>query len=286
MTDFDLIVGRSVAHVLDLLAEYENAWPVAGATDLLPLVRAGRWRPSLVVDITRLDELRYIRPAAGGLEIGTLTTQADLMRSPLVRERAAVLAEAAGRVAGPQVRARATLGGNICTASPAADTVPALLVLEAEAVILLPAGERRLPLSEFLIGPGQTALGPGELLKGVWIPALSSGAGMAFEKLGKRKALTISVVNAAALLTVEGGRIQQARLALGAVAPTVVRCPASEMALLGLEPGEALFARAAARVQEAIRPIDDVRASAAYRRAAAEALAQRTLLRAWQEVRQ
>lgn len=286
MIDFDLIVGRSVAHVLDLLTEYDNAWPVAGATDLLPLVRAGRWQPGLVVDITRLDELRYIRPAAGGLEIGALTTQADLMRSPLVRERAAVLAEAAGFVAGPQVRTRATLGGNICTASPAADTVPALLVLEAEAVILLPAGERRLPLSEFLIGPGQTALGPGELLKGVWIPALPSGAGMAFEKLGKRKALTISVVNGAALLVVADGHIQQARLALGAVAPTVVRCPASEEALQGGEPGESLFAEAADRVQEAIRPIDDVRASAAYRRVAAEALAQRTLLRAWQEVAQ
>jgi len=286
MTDFDLLVGRSVAHVLDLLAEYDNAWPVAGATDLLPLVRAGRWRPSLVVDITRLDELRYIRPLEDGLEIGALTTHAELMRSPLVREQAPVLADAAGCVAGPQVRARATLGGNICTASPAADTVPALLVLGAEAVMLNPEGERRLPLAEFLTGPGQTVLGADEMLKGVWIPALPQGAGMAFEKLGKRKALTISVVNTAALLVVADGHIQQARLALGAVAPTVVRCPASEEALQGGEPGESLFAEAAARVQEAIRPIDDVRASAAYRRVAAEALAQRTLLRAWQEVAQ
>ena len=263
---------------------------VAGATDFVPLVRAGRWRTSLAVDISRLDELRYIRPVDGGLEIGALTTHAALMRSRLVQQHAPVLAEAARQVAGPQVQARATLGGNICTASPAADTVPALLVLDAIAVLVSPEGQRRLPLVEYLTGPGQTARRPGEMLQGIALPPPPPGAGMAFEKLGKRKALIISVVNAAALLIPEGGRsaglqgirIGEARLALGAVAPTVVRCGAAEAFLVGQEPSEALFAAAAERVEDSIQPIGDVRASAEYRRVAAVALARRALARAWE----
>lgn len=314
MTDFDLVVARSVAHALEVLQDHTDATIVAGATDLIPLVRSGRWHTRLAVDITRLDELRYIKPVDGGLEIGALTTHAQLTRSPLVQEYVPVLAEAAACVAGPQVQARATMGGNICTASPAADTVPALLVLDAVAVLISPAGERRLPLSEFLTGPGQTVLRPGEMLKSVHIPPVPEGAGMAFEKMGKRKALVISVVNAAALLVpstgpstssgerpgqaTDGFHIGQARLALGAVAPTVVRCGAAEEFLIGKEPGspfdgvcgersrtaqDRLFAEAADLVQEAICPIDDVRASAAYRRVAAVALARRTLVRAWGE---
>jgi CO/xanthine dehydrogenase FAD-binding subunit len=281
MIDFDLVVSHSVGQALELLGTRADALPVAGATDLIPLARIGRWQPGLVVDITQLEELRYIEPVAGGLEIGALTSHAELMRSPLVLEQAPALVEAAASVAGPQVRARGTLGGNLCTASPAADTVPALLVLDAEVVLLGLEGERRLQLGEFLTGPGQTALGPGEMLKSVFVPTTSLGTGMAFEKLGKRKALIISVVNVAALLVAEGGRIQDARLALGAVAPTVVRCPEAEAFLVGREPVESTFAEAAYLIHETIRPIDDVRASAAYRRVAAEGLATRALARAW-----
>jgi CO/xanthine dehydrogenase FAD-binding subunit len=279
--DFDLLVGQSVGEVLDLLHRRADARVVAGATDLIPLVRAGRWNPGLVVDITGLDSLRFIREVAGGLEVGALTTHAEMLRSRLVREQAPALAEAAASVAGPQVRNRGTLGGNLCTASPAADTVPALLVLDAQAVVVGPSGERRLPLAEFLTGPGQTALGMGEMLNSVYVPALPRGAGTAFEKLGKRKALIISVVNAAALLVGDRGRIVDARLALGAVAPVVVRCPEAEAYLVGREPGDTTFDEAARRVQHTIRPIDDVRSSAVYRSAAAEGLAARALARAW-----
>jgi CO/xanthine dehydrogenase FAD-binding subunit len=282
MIDFDLVVGQSVGHALEVLRGRTDAALVAGATDLIPLVRVGRWHPGLVVDITHLETLRYIKPVAGGLEIGALTTHAELMHSPLVLEHAPALVEAAASVAGPQVRARGTLGGNLCTASPAADTVPALLVLDAQVVLTGLESERRLPLAAFLTGPGQTALQSGEILKSVFIPATPPGAGMAFEKLGKRKALIISVVNTAALLVAEGGRIQDARLALGAVAPTVVRCPAAEAFLAGQEPVESTFHEAARLIQETIRPIDDVRASAAYRRVAAEGLAARALARAWE----
>jgi xanthine dehydrogenase FAD-binding subunit len=282
MTDFDLIVGRSVEHVLGVLRDHQEAMVVAGATDFLPLVRAGRWHTSMALDITGLDDLRTIKPLGQGLEIGALTTHAELIRSRLVADRAPVLAEAARTVAGPQIQARATLGGNICTASPAADTVPALLVLDAEVVLTSAETERRMPLSELLLGPGQTALRPGELLTSVHIPPIPRGSGMAFDKLGRRKTLIISVANTAALLVANGAHISEARVAVGAVAPTVVRCPTAEASLVGQEPNEAVFGKGASRIQEAIRPIDDVRATAAYRRVAAEGLVRRTLSRAWE----
>jgi CO/xanthine dehydrogenase FAD-binding subunit len=307
LAEFDVVVGRSLAHVLEVLEDRPDARVVAGATDLIPFVRAGRWRPSLVVDITRLEELRGIRLAEGGLELGALVTHAELLSSPPVREHAPLLAEAAGCVAGPQVRARGTLGGNLCTASPAADSVPALLVLDAQVRLIGTAGERRLPLAQFLVGPGKTALLPGELLQGVYLPSLPPGSGASFGKVGKRRALVISVVNGAALLARQDGRITQARLALGAVAPTVVRCSTAEALLIGKQPAGAehlaqsrqdakgderdlaswrlgvrcLFDEAAECVIESILPIDDVRGSAAYRRAAAVGLTRRLLAEAW-----
>ena len=292
VAEFDLVVGRSAAHVLGVLQAQPDARIVAGATDFIPFVRAGRWRPRLVVDITRLEELRVIRHAEGGLEIGALVSHAQLMSSPLVQQGGfQVLAEAAGHVAGPQVRTRGTLGGNICTASPAADTVPVLLVFDAQVRLVSAAGERRLPLGQFLVGPGKTALLPGEMLYSVSLPALPEGAGASFGKVGKRQALVISVVNGAALLAPQEGRIQQARVALGAVASTVVRCAAAEACLVGRGQSVAqttqaggmhlLFEQAAVRVLEAILPIDDVRGSAAYRRAAAVGLTRRLLEEAW-----
>ena len=293
VADFDLVVGRSLAHVLQVLRHRPDARIVAGATDFIPFVRVGRWRPKLVVDINHLEELRVIDRVEGGLEIGALVTHARLIDSLLIRQLAGVLAEAAGYVGGPQVRARGTLGGNICTASPAADTVPALLVLDAQVRLVSAEGERRLPLVNFFAGPGRTALGPGELLHSVVIPALPEGARAAFGKVGKRQALVISVVNGAALLAVEHGRIGQARIALGAVAPTVVRCPAAEEFLVGGgsvgRPAAAhlpSFEEAADLVLQSIRPINDVRGSAAYRRAAAVGLTRRLLAQAWGRVAQ
>lgn len=283
MADFDLIVSQSLSHALGTLAQNPEAWPIAGVTDFLPAVEAGRWQAELALDISRLAELRYIRRVKGGLEIGALTRHADLKQSPLIREHIPVLGRAAGMVAGPQIQGQATLGGNICTASPAADTVPPLMVLEAELILRSQAGERRLPLADFLLGPGQTARQPDELLTAIYIPEPPAKARMNFEKLGKRKALIISIVNGAALLVLDGDRIGQARLSLGAVAPRVVRCPAAEAVLAGQPPTAELFAQAAEAVLETISPIDDVRGTAAYRRAAAVGLTRRILAGAWRQ---
>jgi CO/xanthine dehydrogenase FAD-binding subunit len=287
MRPFDLVVTRDLPHLLDLLAEHPTARPVAGATDFIPFVQAGKWRPELAVDITGIADLKYLRIDADFLEIGPLVTHGELASSTLVRMRAPALAEAAESIADPQIRGRATVGGNICTASPAADTVPALLALDAEVVLTRRGATRSLALESFLRGPGRTALDPGEILAGIRLPILGPHAGSAFMKLGRRSAMAISVVNAAAVIVLDSaGRLAASRLALGSVAPTVVRCRAVENALAArgdivMIPATEAFAAATRLVTETIRPIDDIRASAAYRNAVAPEIARRALESAW-----
>ncbi len=280
MPDFELVVARGLAHLLELLAENPDARMVAGATDFIPLVGAGKWKPGLAIDITRIEELRDSGTTDGWFYLGALTTHGDAAASPRVQEHATALAEACASMADPLIRSRATLGGNLCTASPAADSVPALLALGAELRLLRLASERRVPLETFLRGPGRTDLCPGEVLAQIYLPIVPEGRGSAFVKLGRRRAMAISVANAAAAVQIRNGRVAALQLALGSVAPTVVRSRTAETALIGqplasLRPLDAVLLSAA--VNRDISPIDDVRASAAYRRRVAGALAQRAL---------
>ena len=282
MSEFDLLIAKDLRHLLESLAERPDSRIVAGATDFIPLVGAGKWKPRLAIDIARVQELHFIRHKAGWLCIGSLTTHGEAAESPCINERATALAEACASVADPLIRGRATLGGNLCTASPAADSVPAMLALGAELRLVSLAGERRLPLEEFLIGPGKTALLPGEVLAEICLPVSPGPVGSGFLKLGRRRAMAISVANAAAWIRVDDGKISDIRLALGSVAPTVVRCPKAEAALRGRG---VIDVEAEARasgdgdwlgvVRDDISPIDDVRASGAYRRRVAAPLAQR-----------
>jgi len=284
MQDFDLVVARDLQHLLALLTHDPGARIVAGATDFIPFVQAGKWRPRLAVDITRVQELRGCRSTDGWVEVGPLVTLGELSGSEFLRQKVVALAEAAASMADPLIRTRATIGGNICTASPAADTVPALLILGAELTLLSQAGSRCLPLSTFLIGPGKTALRPGEVLAAIRFPIPTARTGTAFLKLGKRQAMAISVANAAALVELDGAQITACRLALGALAPTVVRCPAVETSLKNKPWDPASLAEVAALASEAISPIDDVRASASYRRLVAPELARRVLLQAGEKI--
>jgi carbon-monoxide dehydrogenase medium subunit len=281
MYDFDVLPARSLDEALDLLAEHSDLTVVAGGTDFIPAVRAGVLVPEQILDISGLDALRGIREVDGGLSIGALVTHARLTVSPLIRRSAAPLAPASGYVAGPQVRNRATLGGNLCNASPAADTAPALLVLNAQVKLMSARGERQIPLADFIVGPGQTSLEPGELLHSVFVPETGPGVGTAFRKLGRRRALACSVVNAAAVVAGDGETVSEARLALGAVAPVPIRCRSAEAWLKGATWGESLLAGVDERVLEVVAPIDDVRASAEYRRAIVPAMAREVLKRAW-----
>lgn len=256
LSPLHLFTPVDLPHALALLRDEGPLVPLAGCTDLYVALNFGTMPARRFLDLRALRPLRGIRRARGGLTIGALTTFAELGRSPLVRRHAPSLAEAARQVGGVQIQNRATLGGNIVNASPAADAVPVLLVAEATFVLASAAGERRVPATSFFTGYRATALGPGELLIAIELPALPSGARPWFRKVGTRAANAISKVVMAA---VRSGR---PRLALGSVAATAVRLPRTEEALAG---GAGLDDAAEFLARE-IAPIDDLRSTAAYRR--------------------
>lgn len=270
-----------LAGALAALQEHQAvAMPVAGATNFLPDFRDGRARPRVVVDIARLP-LRYLRRDGDLVRIGALTTVTDLLGHAELPAWAPVLAAAAGRFAGHLVRNRATIGGNLADASPAADLAPPLLALGASVTLTSAGrGERHLPLTAFFQGVRRTARQPDELLTEITFPLPAAGAQGSHFKFGLRDAMAISVVSGAILLELEGAICTAARVALGAVAPTPVRAPAVEAALVGRAVTPAVAADAAARVGDDIAPISDVRASAEYRLWVAEALVRRHILAA------
>lgn len=235
-----------------------------------------------LIDISRLKELRYIRQEDGRIRIGPLTTHADLERSSLLWRCGRALVEAASEVACQQVRNRGTLGGNIGTASPAADTVPALVALGAEVTLCGRDGSRTLAMEDVMQGPGKTALRDDEFIAEISFPAPPPGCGLSFLKVGRRNAMAISVVNVAVGLTLRDGLIADVRVAVGAVAPTVVRAFAVEDVLLWQEPSAPLLATASEAVATEISPISDVRASAAYRRLVTPLMVRRALELSWE----
>jgi len=192
-----------------------------------------------------------------------------------VREKAPALTQALQIMACPPIRNRATIAGNLCTASPAADTAPPLLVLNASVRLQGSGGERMVPLAEFFLGPAETVKRPDEILTAVIIPLEEGRSG--FLKLGRRKAFTLSIASAAAFAKTRGGRIEEVRVALGAVAPTPIRGRKVEETLKGKEANEANIAQAAEWIRSEVKPISDVRASAEYRRDMSYVLTRRVL---------
>jgi CO/xanthine dehydrogenase FAD-binding subunit len=285
MRPFDLLTPDTLDEALALLTD-PGGQPIAGGTDLIPLMQTDKLRPERLIDLSRLSALRHIRHEGDGLvRIGALTTHTQLETSALLWGQATVLAQAARSVGGVQIRQRGTLGGNLAHASPAADVALALLALEAQVTLRNQSGARQLPLSEFLTGPGQTACSDDELLTQVSFALPGPASGSAFRKLGKRSAMIIAVVGVAAVLLLEDGLIRDARIALGSVAPTVIRAPQAEALLRDQSPGEALFHRAGQVAQGEAQPIDDFRASAEYRRRMVGVLTRRALGKAYDQTR-
>ncbi len=249
---------------------------LAGGTDLYP--GAGSGLAGSMVDLCDLAELSGLHRDAG-LHIGAATSWTAIAEADLP-SACRGLQQAALQVGGRQVQNAGTIGGNLCNASPAADGVPPLLVLGAEVELASVAGRRRMPLSAFLLGPRRTVLQPGEVLVAVRIPEDGLRGRSAFVKLGARSHLVISITMVAARVVVEAGRVAEAAVAVGACSPAAVRLPAVEAALRG-----APVAELGDRIQEndviaALDPIDDVRATAAYRRDAAVTLVRRALAEA------
>jgi xanthine dehydrogenase FAD-binding subunit len=259
-----------LAGVHDILTTRPDARIMAGGTDLLVRLRACGQMPETLVCLERVAELRRIETletvSGPAVRIGAATTITDLLRSDTVRARLPLLHRAATVFASPLVRNSATLGGNLCTASPAADTLPALHVLNASVELHSPRGTRILPIPHFVTGPGRTALEPGELLTSVLVPIPRSVGIQHFEKVGQRQALAIAVVSLAALLVLENGIVREARLAWGSVGPTIVRSPEAEAVLRGRRLTLTTLRAAAQAARQAVSPISDVRASADYRR--------------------
>ncbi|MEO8457966.1 MAG: xanthine dehydrogenase family protein subunit M [Chloroflexota bacterium] len=285
MRSFAYHAPKTLDEAIALLHELpEGARPVAGGTDIVVQMKEGRTKfpyPQLVVSLDRISALKGIEySAADGLRIGSGATMSEVANHPAVREHYLALAEGAGVVGSLQTMNMGTIGGNVCNAAPSADTAPALLAFEATAVIVGRTAQRSLPLSNFFVGPGRTALKPGELLAELRLPAPPTGTTSAYQRHTPRKQMDIAVVGVGVALTIVGGKITRARVSLGAVAPTPIRAPKSEAALEGQSPNDATFAGAAEIAASEASPIADVRGSADFRRHLVKVMTARMLARA------
>jgi carbon-monoxide dehydrogenase medium subunit len=276
---FDLLMPQTLSEALETLAGYgPDALPVAGGTNLIPDMRGGKRSPSVVVNIAGLDGLQGIRREHGHLVIGSGVTIADLLASDVIAEHASVLKQAAGVFANPLVRNRATVGGNLGNASPAADTTPPLLVLDAEVELASSDGSRWVPLSDFFVHVCDTVCEPAELIAAIRWKAPAPPTFGGFRKLSLRKSTAVSVVSAAVLVTFDdAGRCEDARIALGAVAPTPIRAYGAEEVLRGEMVTPGVIDEATRFACSAASCIGDVRSSAGYRERVTGVLIRRLL---------
>jgi len=278
MKAFGYVAAKDVTDAVALLAEHgAGAKVLAGGTDLLADLKFAPHHPDIIVDISRLDDLKDIEVADDGLHIGALVTHSEIMRSPVIRDMFPALVEAAYTIGAVQTRNLGTLGGNLVTCVPSMDSGPTLIALEAEVVIAGPGGGRRIQLGELFAGPRKTSLKTGELLTDIIIPKANLNKPAAFEKFGLRKGQALALVNAAAAFFVDNGKFNAPRIALGAVAPSVIRAPKAEVYLEGRKITEAAMAEAGRLAATDAEPINDFRASADYRRDLITVLVKRSL---------
>jgi carbon-monoxide dehydrogenase medium subunit len=264
--------------ITSLLDRYgENASILAGGTDLLVLMRSRAIVPNCIVDITGVSELDYIKQGdSDALNIGALTTLRAVELSKSIREGYPLLYEAVSQMATTQVRYMGTVAGNICRASPSADTAPPLLVLDASVEIAGSKQNRVVPIADFFVAPGETVLKHNEMVTGVQIPKLEANTGTAFLRL-TRVAADLTKVSAASAVTIKDGMCQKARIALGGVAPTPIRAKKTEEFLTGKKLDDEVIEKAASLVTEEISPISDVRSTSEYRMETSKLLVSRVL---------
>lgn len=274
---FDYAEPSTRVEFFELLEKHgKHASLLAGGTDLMIKMKQRITEPHLVVNIKRLPDLAFIRDDRDYLRIGATTKLVDVELSDAVRKRAPVLIEAVSVVGSIQIRNMATLGGNLCNASPAADGSLALLALGATVELQTIKGSRKVSLDDFFLGPGKTVVTPGELLTQINIPHLRPGNGAAFSRI-TRVDMDLAKVNVAVKLGLSHGVVSESRIALGAVAPVPMRAVEAEASLAGKRPSDDAVQRSARLAAEEIKPINDVRSTAEYRRDVAEVLVRRCL---------
>jgi carbon-monoxide dehydrogenase small subunit/xanthine dehydrogenase small subunit len=266
---------QSLEEALEILAQRTGeVRPLAGGTDVLVKAKDGLVRRSALFDLTAVPELKGIEEKTDHVWIGAATTHTEMIESPALERWVPALPRACAVIGGPQIRNRGTLGGNLANASPAADTVPPLYAADAVVELVSVSSRRDVPIAELFTGPRQSVLAPDELIVGVRVPKRAGVRGT-FLRLGQRQAQAISKVSLAAAMTFKNGRPDWVRVALGAVAPTVIRAPETEKALMG--GGYEALVKAKQAIVEEVRPIDDLRSSREYRRAMAAVLLERAV---------
>ncbi len=280
MKGFEFVSAKDARHAIALLAEHgPKAKVVAGGTDLLVDLKSVPEAPTAVIDISRAADMQGVKVTDRGLVIGALATHSEIMSSPEIREQFPALVDAAHTIGAVQTRSLGTLGGNLVTAVPSLDSGPTLIALEARVTIAGPGGTKEMALSEFFVGPRRTALKPGELLVDVVIPKKNLGKPAGFQKFGLRKGQALALVNTAASFWLDPAKkiFVEPCLALGAVAPTVIRAPKAEAYLAGKRVTPEAMAEAGRIAAGEAKPISDFRASADYRRDLIAVLTKRSL---------
>jgi carbon-monoxide dehydrogenase medium subunit len=278
---FNYLAPKSSEELAGMLAEYgDRARVLAGGTDLINWIAEKIVTPDVVIDLNALEAVQGIHYDPGkGLRIGAAVKIEDLERSEIVKEKYFSLFQATGQIGSPQVRAMASIGGNSCNASPCADTPPPLVTFGATVNLVGKNGNRQMPLEDFIQGNRQTAIASDEFLESFLVPEPWPNSASRYETIALRAAQEIDVASVAvnAALDADSGNIADVRIALGAVAPVPKRAVNAESILKGQKPGDAIIEKAAASCSEECQPIDDLRASAAYRRHVIGVLATRVL---------
>ncbi len=287
MRRFDYYRPATVAEASTILRDHgDGGLLLAGGTDLLVQVKEAGRPIRYVVSLAGIEGLAGISETSSGLRIGARTRMAELATHPSLQALFSALADGASLVGSVQTRYLATIGGNVCNAAPSADTSPPLAVLDASAHLAGPGGERTLPIMEVWTGPGRTSLQPGEVLTHFTLPAPPARSGSHYQRHTPRKAMDIAAVGTAVYLELDGaGTCTLARIALGAVAPTVIRAPRAEAALVGKPLTEASAAAAAAIAATEATPISDQRASAEFRTYLIEVMTRQSIVRAAERAR-
>ncbi len=288
MPDIELHEATTLERAAEFKARYApNARLLAGGTDLLVDLKARRINVDHIVSLNRIDDLRGVSQTKDGLRIGALTTITQVGNSQLVRDRFSAILDATSRMAGPQIRNVATVGGNLACAVPCADLPPILTVMNASVLLWSPEGERRVPLETLIVNVRKTILRDNEVLTAVDVPTQPPRYGAAYAKFSLRDGMAIAVASVAAGLTLnKDNTICDARIVLGAVAPVPKLVESAGTLLLGQPPGEAAFRHAAEIAMKAAEPISDVRGSADFRRELVGVLTQRALKTACERARE
>ena len=272
---FDYKTPRSIQEACDLLWRADGkAKLIAGGTDLVISLRNGAQNPQLIIDVTRIGELRNIRENSGTISIGAAVTHSEIAFSPLIRKYAKVLSDAASKIGSPQIRNVGTIGGNIVNASPAADTLPALMVLNAIGLVVSNEGGKQVPIYQLFKGPYETSLKPHELLVRVTFQKLSSGMRGSFVRLARRDSMAIAGMSVAIVLEMEKRKkqIKDIRIAGGSVTPTPQRFYEAEDLLRGKSPDEETLQRTSLKISEMMINRTGIRPSTPYKRPVIEAL--------------